>query len=358
MLADEAEHLHDRRTILPAFRADAIQQQREIIDGVVARHVQAWPREQAFALHPYLRELSLEIILCTIAGWPADHHDGLAELREKLLQMLTVTAGPLLSAPLLRRGPGRLAWKRFLRARFEVDHLIYELLDEWDTSPASGTNALGMLLASDDRASSASSHERLRDNIMSIILAGHETTAAQLAWAFQLLTRHPLVLARLNAELARGESEEYLTAVIYEVLRHRPVFLFAIPRAITRPIELGGWTYRPPAQLLASIYLVHHNPTIYSSPNEFRPERFLEQPPQPSTWIPWGGGTRRCPGLHLAMLEMKAVIRTVLTTTTVHPANPQLTGPRWRSVIVAPRSGARIVLHERRRQLLARPTFR
>lgn len=350
MLADEAQHLHDRRAILPAFRADVIQQQRETITRIVERHVKAWPRERAFSLHPHLRELSLEIILCTLAGWPANHGDiRLDALRDKLLQMLTVTASPLVSAPFLRRGPGRLAWDRFLRTRFEADELIYALLDETDSPLAHGSSVLNGLLGAAG-AAAPSSRERLRDNIMSIVLAGHETTAAQLAWVFQLLTRHPAILTRLNAELARAEGQEYLTAVIREVLRHRPVFLFAIPRAVTQFIQLGEWTYRPPAQLLACIYLVHHDQKVYPHPHEFRPERFLEQPPEPSAWMPWGGGSRRCPGLHLAMLEMKTVIRTVLSTTTVHAAHPQLTRPRWRSVIVAPYSGPHIVLRRRNRR--------
>lgn len=122
------------------------------------------------------------------------------------------------------------------------------------------------------------SAEQVRDNVMPIVLAGHETTSSQLAWSFQLLAHHPHVQARLAEEIDRGGSEEYLTATVHEVLRHRPVFLFAIPRAVKRPIEIGGWTYTPPTQLLACIYLVHHDPAIYPQPHEFRPERFLDAP--------------------------------------------------------------------------------
>ncbi len=119
------------------------------------------------------------------------------------------------------------------------------------------------------------SPRQVRDNLMSIVLAGHETTASELAWAFQLLAHNPRVLERLIEEIDAGAGEEYLTATIQEVLRHRPVFLFTIPRAVKQPIELGGWTYRPPAQLLGCIYLVHHDAELYPEPHEFRPERFL-----------------------------------------------------------------------------------
>ena len=132
---------------------------------------------------------------------------------------------------------------------------------------------------------------------------------------------------RLIEELDGGGGEEYLTATVQEVLRHRPVFLFAIPRAVKQPIEIGGWTYRPPTQLLGCIYLVHHDPELYPEPHEFRPERFLESSPSTYTWLPWGGGRKRCPGLHLAMLEMKTVLRTVLATMTVLPAARKTRAP-------------------------------
>ncbi len=138
------------------------------------------------------------------------------------------------------------------------------------------------------------------------------------------------------------------------MLRHRPVFLFAIPRAVKRPIEIGGWIYRPPAHLLACIYLLHHDPDVYPEPEEFRPERFLEGQPSPYTWLPWGGGRRRCPGAHLAMLEMKTVLRTVLQSMTVSPASRRIEHPRWRSVIVTPHAGSCVVLRGRERARLER----
>jgi len=155
------------------------------------------------------------------------------------------------------------------------------------------------------------------------------------------------VRERLHAEIDAGVSEEYLTATIQEVLRHRCVFVFAIPRAVVEPIEIDGHLYRSPAQLLPCIYLLHHDPTIYPDPHVFRPDRFIGTSPDPRTWIPWGGGRKRCPGLHLAMFEMKTVLRTVLATRTVHPASQRMEHPRWRSVIVAPHAGSRVILRAR-----------
>ena len=163
---------------------------------------------------------------------------------------------------------------------------------------------------------------------MSLILAGHETTASQLAWAFQLLAHNPRVQRRLIEEIDQDTDDVYLTATIQEVLRHRPVFLFTIPRAVKQPIEIGGWTYRPPVHLLGCIYLLHHDPDVYPEPDEFRPERFLEGQPSPYTYLPWGGGRRRCPGSHLALLEMKTVLRAVLETMTVSPASRRMERPK------------------------------
>jgi cytochrome P450 len=125
------------------------------------------------------------------------------------------------------------------------------------------------------------------------------------------------------------------------------VFLFAIPRSVAKPIAIGGFTHHPHSHLLACIYLLHHDPNVYSDPHTFRPERFLLTPPDPRTWIPWGGGRRRCPGLHLAILEMKTVLRTVLADRTIHPAGQRIERPRWRSVIVTPHAGARVTLRRR-----------
>jgi cytochrome P450 len=348
MLLDEEEHLNGRRVILPAFHAEIVRQHAGMVAEVARREVASWPRGVPFALHPRLRSLTLEVILRTIfgaSGQPAD--DCLYELRDRLLGMLSVTASAVFPEPLLRHGPGRRTWTRFLRARAEVDRLIYAIIADWRCFQ-DPDNLLSRLLGARNTDGSPCSPRQVRDNLMSIVLAGHETTASELAWAFQLLAHNQLVLEKLIEELDAGAGEEYLTATIQEVLRHRPVFLFSIPRAVKQPIEIGGWIHRPPAQLLGCIYLVHHDPALYREPDEFRPERFIGAPPARSMWLPWGGGRKRCPGRHLAMLEMQTVLRTVLTSVTVRPAASRIEHPRWRSVIVTPHAGSRVVLHPRR----------
>jgi cytochrome P450 len=349
MLRDEQEHLEGRKAVLPGLHAKLVRRHDELVGEVARREAASWPREVPFALHPRLRALTLEVILRRIFGASLRlTDDRLYALRDRLLGMLSVSASVVLPEPLLRHGPGRGIWRCFLRDRAAVDRLIYAIIEDRLRAEESLSDVLGGLLQARNADGSAMSLRQLRDNVMSIVLAGHETTASELAWAFQLLAHNPRVLNKLIDELDGGAGEEYLTATIQEVLRHRPVFLFTIPRAVKQPIVLGGWTYRPGAQLLGCIYLLHHDPALYPQPHEFRPERFVGAPPASSAWLPWGGGRKRCPGLHLAMLEMKTVLRTVLSSMTVLPAARRIEHARWRSVIVTPHAGSRVVLHPRR----------
>ncbi len=351
MLLDEDEHLNGRRAVLPALQRRMICKEADWVRDIVRRAISSWPRDISVPLHPRLRALTLEVILRRIFSLrETDSEDHSPVLRERVLAMLEVTASPAFPVPSLRHGPGKMTWKRFLRNRSDTDELIYALIDQG--RKAGRTNCddvLAMLLAAANTDGSPMTRAQLRDNAMSLILAGHETTASQLAWAFQLLAHNPKVQERLIEEIDEEAGEEYLTATVQEVLRHRPVFLYAIPRAVKQPIEIGGWTYRPPTHLLGCIYLMHHDPEIYPEPERFRPERFLEGQPSPQVWMPWGGGRKRCPGSHLAMLEMKTVLRTALESMTVSPAGRQMEHPRWRSVIMTPHAGSRVVLHRRER---------
>jgi cytochrome P450 len=349
MLLDGDEHLSGRRAVLPAFHKRMIHKHADWVSEITQSAIASWPRDVAFPLHPRLRALTLEVILrriFTLQGPECENQ--LRALREGVLAMLSVTGSVVFPEPILRHGPGRGIWERFLRQRSESDDLIYALIDERSEGKGAGNeDALAMLLEAHNADGSRMTRRQVRDNIMSLILAGHETTSSQLAWAFQLLAHNPVVQNRLIEEIDADAGDEYLTATIQEVLRHRPVFLFAIPRAVKGPIEIGGRTYKPPAHLLACIYLLHHDPEVYPEPEEFRPERFLEGQPSPHAWLPWGGGRKRCPGSHLAILEMKTVLRTVLRSVTVSPASRRMERPRWRSVIVTPHAGSRVVLRRR-----------
>ena len=252
MLREEDEHLNGRRAALPALQRRAIHRDADWMLELVQRTISSWPRGVSVVLHPRLRALTLEVILRRIFTW-REHgsEDRLRVLGDWVLAMLAVTGSVVFPVPMLRYGPGRRIWERFLLQRSEADELIYALIEErHQTAGVGREDALAVLLAARDCDGTPMTQVQLRDNVMSFILAGHETTASQLAWAFQLLAHNPRAQERLIEEIDGDTGDEYLTATIQEVLRHRPVFLFAIPRAVKQPIELGGRRYEPPTHLL------------------------------------------------------------------------------------------------------------
>ncbi len=351
MLAEEEEHLAGRRAILPAFHRRVINEHAEMVREIAAREVAKWPRGTSFASHPYLRALTLRVVLQTIFG---GEEARLGELHRRLLAMFAVTRSLTLQEPPLRRVPGwRGIWRSFLVERAAVEEIVAQLVEGEAHSGARDSGLLSMLLGGEHPDSDRLSITQIRDTLMSVILAGHETTASELAWAFQLLAHEPLIAGRLVDDLDAG-GEAYLTAAIQEVLRHRPVFLFTIPRVVRRPFEIAGAIYRPPVQLVGCIHLMQHDPGLYPEPHRFRPERFLDIAPRPEVWMPWGGGRKRCPGHHLAMLEMRTVLETVLDNFELVPVGEKIETARWRSVIVTPGRGSRITLRERHRALSGR----
>jgi len=346
MLSEEEKHRFGRNTIMPTFHQKMLKEHTDTVAGIIEQGVQAWPLDTAFPLHPHLRGLALKVFLNIIFG---NEDDKLKELHRRVLDMLSITPSLVLQEPRLRYLPGwHQVWRRFVRQRSEVDRLIYSLIAQRHRGCGARGDLLDMLLAARHPDGSSMSDRQIHDDLMAMIVAGHETAAAELAWAFQLLAHNPTVQSRLIREIDDDAGEEYLTATVNETLRHKPVFLFAIPRAVMQPIEIGGWTYCPPAHLLGCTYLMHHDPHLYPNPDEFRPERFIDATPQPRTWLPWGGGHKRCPGRHLALLEMQAVLRTALSTRTVQPASTRIEHAQWRSVIITPHAGSRVILRKRR----------
>jgi hypothetical protein len=347
MLLEEEEHICGRRAITPAFHRRMVEGQAAIPGDVVEREVASWPLDCALALHPRVRSLTLRVILRRIFS---DQDRALEPLHAQLMDMLSVTASFLLQEPKLRHLPGwRGKWRRFVKQRAAADELIYALVRERRAQEGGQTaDLLDMLLLAENPDGSAMSERQIRDNLMSMILAGHETTTGELSWAFQLLAHNPHVQDRLIEEIDGGCGEEYLTATVNETLRRKPVFPFTIPRKVVKPTEIGDWTYRPPAQLAGCTYLMHHNPELYPDPHSFRPERFIEEAPRPRTWLPWGGGRKHCLGRHFALLEVRTILREVLSKRRVLPAADRIERPQWRSAILVPHAGGRVILRARR----------
>lgn len=349
MLAHGAEHAIPRSAVLAALNGTEVRCHSPMIRSVASRAIADWPVETPISLHDRLRPLTLEIALRILLGrFDEDDLDAQTwRLHRAVLAMLSVTSSPVLTEAYLRsHGPGRNIWQRFLRDRREVDETLYALIEARPREPRQ-RGLIDVLADLRNPDGSTSTPNQVRDNVMSILLAGHETTAAQLTWAFQLLAHDQKAQTTLAAEVARGEEERYLDATVKEVLRHRCVFVFGIPRELAATFSLGGQAIDPPAQLLPCIYLLHHDPHRFADPESFSPDRFLTSNANLKDWLPWGGGRRRCPGAHLATHEIKTVLAAVLATHAVEPASKRIEPPSWRSVIVTPRHGGRVVLRRR-----------
>jgi hypothetical protein len=345
MLLEEDEHIYGRRAITPAFHQRMVAEHTSLLTEMVERETWRWPLDTAVPLHPHIRALTLRVILRAIfSDEPAELH----ALHDRLMAMLTITTSFILQEPKLQYLPGwHGRWRKFLRQRAAVDQLILGLVDRRRSEGGTRGDLLDLLLAAENVDGSPLSEREIRDNLMSMILAGHETTTGELAWAFQLLAHHPRVQQRLVDEIDAGSGEEYMTATVHETMRHKPVFVFIIPRKVIHPVQIGGWTYRPPVHLAGCTYLMHHDPRLYPNPYEFTPERFLGEQRQPRTYLPWGGGRKHCLGRHFALLEVKTILRQVLSTRTVLPASRRIEQPRWRSAILVPRDGGRVIMRKR-----------
>jgi cytochrome P450 len=339
ILLDEAAHLEQRKLMLPAFHGERMQRLTGLMEELAEREVASWPTGEAVELHPRFQALTLEIILRAVFG--LDAGERLDALRARLTEVLEFgTSLASVNVRLQRTFGGVGPYARFTRVRAAADELVYEQIDNRRGSPDRGDDILSMLLDARHEDGSEMSREEIRDELMTALVAGHETTASELAWVFEALTREPRVLRRLQDEI---EDDAYLTATVQETLRRRPVLPQAEPRLVKQPVEIGDWRYEPGVVLAGSAWMVHHDPDVYPDPFAFRPERFLDEPPGTYTWIPFGGGRRRCLGASFAMLEMKVAIRAALRRHTLDPAT-RFERTRRRAITISPRRGATTVL--------------
>jgi cytochrome P450 len=348
ILLDEKEHLAQRRLMLPAFHGEKMQRLADLVTEVTEREVVSWHTDSEISLHPRLQALTLEVILRAVFG--LDPGPRLDPLRAALTRILDFATRPMTLVPYLQKElGGRSRWGQFVALRREADALVYEQIEE-RRSAADETrdDVMAMLLAARHDDGSPMSAKELHDELMTLLVAGHETTASSLAFGMNLLSRHPRVVERL-----RAEDDDYMTATIQEILRARPVLPNAAPRLVNQPVTIGEWDYDRGVCLLANSYLVHHDPAIYPEPYSFQPERFLADPPGTYTWIPFGGGRRRCLGASFALLEMKTVLREVLRRYDLEPGVDGAEVSRRRSITISPRLGASTVLHTREHELAA-----
>ncbi|MEX1141635.1 MAG: cytochrome P450 [Thermoleophilaceae bacterium] len=351
ILLDGPEHMEQRRLMLPAFHGERMERLEGLVEEVTAEQVAGLPRDTPVELHPRMQDLTLRIILRAVFGLdPGSRFDA---LRERLQAMLAFGDRPIsLMVPRAGTVTERLferlpAVARFTRIQREVDELLFELIAERRRDGAGDRDdVLAMLLDAEHEDGSPMSEQELRDELLTLLVAGHETTASTLAWAFERIAGDPRVKGRLTDEIDGGD-DAYVTATIHETLRHRPVLPNAAPRLVAQPIEVGGWSYPKGCCLVPNGYLIHHDPEIYPDPYAFRPERFLDKQPGTYTWIPFGGGRRRCLGASFAMLETRIVLRAVLSACEIEPAGDRPEVARRRNITIRPAGGARAILRDR-----------
>jgi cytochrome P450 len=343
LVLDEKPHISQRRLLLPPFHGERMQAYGETMAEIAAAEIETWPSGTPYELRPRMQAITLDIILRTVFG--VREGERLAELRDALRDFLDLTTNPRLLLPLLLVGPERVRRLGPFRRRIErVDHLIHREIAERRLAGDldQRDDILSLLVGARHEDGSPMSDEEMRDELLTLLVAGHETTATSLAWAVERLSRHPEKLERLRSEVEAG-SEDYLTATIQETLRLRPVISIVI-RRLTEPVEIGGYELPAGVSVTPSVYLVHRNPEIYPEPDSFRPERFIDNPPGTYTWIPFGGGVRRCLGASFAQFEMAVVLKELVKRREIRPVDPKPERVFRRAITETPRHNTRVVL--------------
>jgi len=319
MLSEEPEHMARRKLMLPRFHGERMREDAEMMTELARREVRAWPVGEPFALWPRMQALTQEVVMRAVFG---DDEGRLDRLRDLLTKLTAAVNDEERLRELAERGPQWLeespGWREAM-APVEA-----EVLAEAERRRTEGENgrkdAVSILVEARSEDGSPLSEKELRDELLTLLTDG--PTSSSLAWVFERLLRHPEKLARLQSELLAGEGEAYLDAVIKETLRLRPP-VSVVVRRLLKPATLGGYDLPAETLIAPCVYLIHHREDVYENPGEFIPERFLSQRAAVPTWIPFGGGARRCLAASYAEQEMKRVLRTVLEEVELEPVESE-----------------------------------
>jgi cytochrome P450 len=345
IVIDGEQHLRRRRMMLPPFHGERLTGYRELIEQITEREIASWPKDTPFSLQQRFQAITLEIILRVVFGINDEQH--YQDSHQAIARLLDVVANPFAELAIglpERIGPINVR-APLHHAKETVDTL---LLDEIAarrnaTDLHARADILSLLLQARDEHDAGLSDIEVHDDLISLLLAGHETTATALAWTFLHLFQHPEALATLTDECKSGNSTEYLQAVIKEILRLRPPLPVA-DRVLTEPWQVNGHQLPAGTVIAPCIYLIHRRPDLYPDPASFRPERFLHTEPETYSWIPFGGGMRRCLGASFATFEMQVILTTVLTGLHLRAAGSKPERVRRRSIVLAPSDGAQAIL--------------
>ncbi len=346
LVLDGPEHARQRKLILPVFHGDRMRAWEAAVRGITRAQIARWPVGRPFALRPGMQSITLEVIMRVVFG--VDDGACLDDLRRHITRLTGFGRHPFLLFATRDRRLGPYApWARFRRAREGLHAALAAQIRERRDAPGLGqrSDVLSMLLLARDEQGNAMTDAEVRDELVTLLFAGHETTATSLAWAFDLLLHHPRALSRLLAELDSGGAE-YLDAVITETLRVRPVVAL-VDRKVRQASQIGEHPIAAGAIMCPNIYLTQRREDLYENPEAFWPERFIRQPPPRFGWFPFGGGIRRCLGASFATFEMRIVIPEVLQAVTLRPATRRPARVRREAVTFVPHNGARAVVTTR-----------
>ncbi|MDQ2835858.1 MAG: cytochrome P450 [Actinomycetota bacterium] len=352
LLLDESEHLRIRRLLMPAFHGASLRGYRDLITELTRAEIERWPLDTPLRIHDRMQALTLEIILQVVFGVTDERR--LAELRPVVEHVVNVSPLTMVGwfYPRLRTF---WPWRKFVEIQQTLDRLLYAEIAERRAAPdlASRTDVLSQLLRLSDPDPTGTGPDagltdpELRDNLITLLLAGHETTATALAWAFHELARNQRVL-RAGQRAADTQDGDYLEAIAKESLRLHPI-IYEVARRLTRPVEIGGYRIPAGSTVMPGIGLVQADPDYYQDPTRFDPARFIGSQPPANTWIPFGGGVRRCLGAGFSLLESSVVLSEVLGRFEVTAVHRRPERPKARNITLAPRRGATVRLRLRDR---------
>jgi cytochrome P450 len=360
LVTDDDVHLRQRRRLSGPFHGGSIAKLVPLMTEVVSKDVDTWPIGREFRLLPHTRRITIDVILRAVIGVKEDDTRRLVQLRSALAALVDLS--PVKLAPFIFPAlAGIWPWSRYRVVQDTADELLRAEIDRCRADPelASRPDVLAMLVRHREDDGTAMTTDEIRDQLATLLLAGHETTATGLAWTFERMVRHPAILAEATRAASEGD-DEFLDAVVTESLRVRPVVPDITRRLVTdvtigegdHQLQLPAGTFVDPA-----IYLVMRSPKHYADPLEFRPQRFVGRRPDPNVWLPFGGGTRRCLGAAFALTEMRVVLSEVLTRVELATTTKRSERTRVRHVTLTPHRGAVVTVRRRRAPVAGSPSM-
>lgn len=356
VLLDGVPHQRQRKLLTPPFHGDRMKSYGELICQVTEKVINNWKIGEPFEVRNSMQEISLRVILQAVFG--LNEGKRYEEIKQLVASVLDISGSPLKATlvfvPFLQKDLGAWTpWGNFLRQQKRLDDLLYaEIQERRDNPDRSGEDILSLMMAARDEQGQPMTDQEMRDELMTLLIAGHETTASGLTWAFYWIHHLPEVREKLLAELDAVDTNQdlstiaklpYLNGVCAETLRIYPIALIAFPRITKVPMEIMGTEYPAETWLTPSIYLTHHREDLYPQPKQFKPERFIEKQYSPYEYLAFGGGNRRCIGMAFALFEMKLVLTKILKNLDLSIVNNHQVKPTRRGGTLAPSGGKWLV---------------